>query len=83
MTGDHHKVKCCTGSHLKKSSFRLRDLSPRRPPPGGGSLSRIVARVWGVGAGSAGAPPSTSSTVVAVHNFCSYYLRGLAGRVTK
>ena len=59
MTGGHHKVKYCTGSHFKKSSFRLKDLSLALALSLGCGLRRIVAQVRGV----RGAPPPKSSTV--------------------
>ena len=57
MTGGHNKVEYCSGSHLKKSSFRSIDLFLALSL--GRGLRRIVARVRGV----LGAPPPKSSTV--------------------
>ena len=59
VTGGHRKVKYCAGSHLKKSCFRLTDLSVALGLSMGRGLRRIVARVRGV----LGAPPPKSSTV--------------------
>ena len=57
MTRGHNKAEYCSGSHLKKSSFRSKDLSLALGL--GRGLRRIVARVRGV----LGAPPRKSSTV--------------------
>ena len=43
MAGGHNKVECCSGSHLRESSFRSIDLSLALIP--GRGLRRIVARV--------------------------------------
>ena len=64
MTGGHNKVKYCTGSHLKKSSFRSKDLSLALGLSLGRGLRRLVARVRGV----LGAPPPKSSTMAS----CGY-----------
>ena len=57
MAGDHNKVECCSGSHLKESSFRSIDLSLALSL--GRGLRRIITRMQGV----LGAPPPKSSTV--------------------
>ena len=59
VTGGHNKVEYCSESHLKKSSFRSKDLSLALALSLGRGLRRIVARVRGV----LGTPPPTSSTV--------------------
>ena len=59
MTGGYNKVENCSGSHLKKSSFRSKDLSLALALSLGRGLRRIVARVREV----LGAPPPKSSTV--------------------
>ena len=59
MAGGHNKVEYCSGSHLKKSSFRSKDLSLALAISLGRGLRRIVARVLGV----LGAPSPKSSTV--------------------
>ena len=59
MTGGHNKVDYCSGSHLWKSSFRLKDLSLSVALSLGRGLRRIAARARGV----LGAPPPKSSTV--------------------
>ena len=59
MTGGHDMVKRCTGSHLKKSGFRLKDISLALGRSLGCGLRRIVAQVREV----RGAPPPKSSTV--------------------
>ena len=60
VTGGHNKVEYCSGSHLKESSFRSKDLSlVLALSLGRGLRRRIVARVRGV----LGAPPPKSSTV--------------------
>ena len=48
MTGGHNKVEYCSGSHLKESSFRSKDLSLALALRLGRGLRRIVARVRGV-----------------------------------
>ena len=57
MAGGHNKVEYGSGSHLKESNFRSKDLSLALSL--GRGLRRIVARVRGV----LGAPPPKSSTV--------------------
>ena len=57
VTRGHNNVEYCSGSHLKESSFRSKDLSLALALSLG--LRRIVARVRGV----LGAPPPKSSTV--------------------
>ena len=59
VIGGHNKVEYCSGSHLKDSSFRSKDLSLALALSVGRGLRRIVARVRGV----LGAPPPKSSTV--------------------
>ena len=59
VTGGHNKAEYCSGSHLKKSSFRSKDLSLALDLSLGRGLRRIVASVRGV----LGAPPLKSSTV--------------------
>ena len=59
VTGGHNKVEYRSGSHLKKSSFRLKDLSLAFALSLGRGLRRIVAKVRGV----LGAPRPKSSTV--------------------
>ena len=60
VTGGHNKVEYCSGSHLKESSFRSKDLPLVALALSlGRGLRRIVARVRGV----PGAPPPKSSTV--------------------
>ena len=59
MAGGHNKVEYCSGSHLKKSSFRSKDLSLATALSLGRGLRRILAR----GRGVLGAPPPKSSTV--------------------
>ena len=60
MAGGHNKVEYCSGSHLKESSFRSKDLSLVALALSlGRGLWRIAARVRGV----LGAPPPKSSTV--------------------
>ena len=61
MAGGHNKAEYCSGSHLKESSFRSKDLSLALAL----SLGRIVARVRGV----LGASPPYSSTVAS--RYCS------------
>ena len=58
MTEGHNKVEYCSGTHLKKSSFRSKDLSLALALSLGSGLRRIVARLRGV----LGAPPPKSST---------------------
>ena len=48
VTGGHNKVEYCSGSHLKQSSFRSKDLSLALALSLGRGLTRIVARVRGV-----------------------------------
>ena len=55
-------MEYCSGSHLKGSGFRSKDLSLALARSLGRGLRRIVARVRGV----LGAPPSKSSTWLAV-----------------
>ena len=43
MTGGHNKVEYCSGSHLKESSFRSKDLSFALGLSLGRGLTRIVA----------------------------------------
>ena len=57
MTRGHNKVEYSSGSHLKESSLRSKDLSLALSL--GRGLRRIVGRVRGV----LGAPPPKSSTV--------------------
>ena len=59
VNGGHNKVEYCSVAHLKKSSFRSKDLSLALPLSLGRGLRRIVARVRGV----LDAPPPYSSTV--------------------
>ena len=59
MTGGHNKVEFCSGSHLKESSVRSKDLSFALALGLGRGLRRIVARVRGV----LGAPRPKSSIV--------------------
>ena len=59
VTRGHNKVEYYSGLHLKKSSFRLKDLSLALALSLGRGLRRIVARARGV----QGAPPPKSSTV--------------------
>ena len=59
VTGDHNNVEYCSGSHLKESSFRSKDLSLALALSLGRGLRRIVARARGV----RGAPSPKSSTV--------------------
>ena len=48
MAGGHNIVEYCSGSHLKKSSFRSIDLFLALTPSLRRGLRRIVARVRGV-----------------------------------
>ena len=50
MAGGHNKVEYCSGSHLRESSFRSKDLSLALVLSLGRGLRRIVC----AGAGSAG-----------------------------
>ena len=50
VTGGHNKAEYCSGSHLKESSFRSKDLSFAVALSLGRGLRRIVC----AGAGSAG-----------------------------
>ena len=59
VTGGHNKADYCSGSHIKKSSFRSKDLSFALALSLGRGLGRIVARVQGV----LDATPPRSSTV--------------------
>ena len=59
MTGGHNKVEYCSGSHLKESGFRLKDLFLALALSLGRGLRRIAARARGV----LGAPSPKSSTV--------------------
>ena len=59
VTGGHHKVEYCSGSHLKESSFRSKDLSFTLALSLRRGLRSIVARVRGV----LGTPPPKTSTV--------------------
>ena len=59
MAGGHNEVEYCSGSHLKKSSFRSKDLSLTLALSLRRGLRRIVARVRGV----VDEPPPKSSTV--------------------
>ena len=59
MAGGHNKVEYYSGSHLKKSSFRSKDLSLALALSLGRGLRRVVARVRRV----LGLPPPKSSTV--------------------
>ena len=59
MAGGHNRVEYCSGSHLKKSSFRSIDLSVALAVGLGRGLRRIAARARGV----LGAPSPKSSTV--------------------
>ena len=59
MAAGHNKAEYCSGSHLKESSFRSKDLCLALALSLGRGLPRIVARVRGV----LGAPPQKSSTV--------------------
>ena len=38
VTRGHNKVECCSGSHLKKSSFRSKDLSLLFSAPNPGTI---------------------------------------------
>ena len=58
MTRGHAKVEYCSGSHLKESSFRPKDLSLALALSLGRGLRRIVASVRGV----LGAPLPKRST---------------------
>ena len=51
MAGGHNKVEYCSGSHLKESSFRSKDLSLLALAL---SLRRGLRRIVCAGAGSAG-----------------------------
>ena len=59
MTGGPNKVEYCSGSHLKESSFRSKDLSLALALSLERGLRRIVARVRG----ALGAPSPKSTTV--------------------
>ena len=59
VTKGHNTVEYCSGSHLKKSSFRSKDLSLALALSLGRGLRRIAARARGV----LGAPSPKSSTV--------------------
>ena len=59
MAGDHNKVEYCSGSHLKESRFRSKDVSLALALSLGRGLRRIAARLRGV----PGARPPKSSTV--------------------
>ena len=59
VTRGHNKVEYFSGSHLRGSSFRSKDLSLALSLSMGRGLRRIVARVRGV----LGARPPKSSTV--------------------
>ena len=48
VTGGHNNVEYCSGSHLKESSFRSKDLSLALALSLGRGLRRIVAQVRGV-----------------------------------
>ena len=47
MAGGHNKVEYCSGSHLKESGFRSKDLSLALALSLGRGLRRIVASVAG------------------------------------
>ena len=59
MAGGHNKVEYCSGSHLKESGFRLKDLSLALALSLGRGLRRIVAWLRGV----LGAYPPHGNTV--------------------
>ena len=59
VSGGYNKVEYCSGSHLKESSYRSKDLSLALALSMGRGLRRIVALVRGV----LGTPPPKSSTV--------------------
>ena len=59
MAGGHNKVEYCSGSHLKESSFRSKDVSWAAGLSLRRGLRHIVARVPGV----LDAPPPKSSTM--------------------
>ena len=48
MAGGHNQIEYCSGSHLKESSFRSKDLSLPLALSLGRGLRRIVARVGGL-----------------------------------
>ena len=58
MAGGYNKIEYCSGSRLKESSFRSKNLSLALALSLGRGLRRIVARVRGV----LGAPPPKRST---------------------
>ena len=59
MAKGHNKVNCCSGSHLKESGFRSKDLSRAEGLSLRRGLRHTIARVRGV----LDAPPPKSSTV--------------------
>ena len=63
MTKGHNKVEYCSGSHLKESSLRSKDLSLALALSLGRGLRRIVRRIVARMRGVLGAPPPKSSTV--------------------
>ena len=66
MTGGHNKVEYCSGSHIKESSFRSKDLSLALVLSLGRGVKRIVARVRGV----LGHLPHTAARWLAVASHC-------------
>ena len=67
VTGGHNKVEYCSGSHLKESSFRSKDLSLALALSlGRGLRRRIVAR----GRGVLGHLPHTAAVWLAVASHC-------------
>ena len=66
MAGGHNKVEYCSGSHLKESSFRSKDLSLALALNLRRGLRRIVARVRGV----LGHLPHTAALWLAVASHC-------------
>ena len=67
MAGGHNKVEYCSGSHLKESSFRSKDLSFALALSLGRGLKRhVVARVRGV----LGHVPHTAALWLAVASHC-------------
>ena len=66
VTEGHNKAEYCSGSHLKESRFRSKDLSLALGLSLGRGLRRIVARVRGM----LGHLPHTAALWLAVASHC-------------
>ena len=66
MTGGHNEVEYGSGSHLKESGFRSKDLSLALALSLGNGLTRIVATARGV----LGHLPHTAALWLAVASHC-------------